>query len=153
MLLLNCLINVDDDRMSWHTAITLIAAALTLIAGFSQLWRTLRSSNEGVSAGTWATLTGVGALWTLWAIPSGVWAMVVSEGVFTLSAGVIAVRSTKFFKALVMACLALFSLYLVYLLGGSVALGIGAVAGSIACRIPQLIKAWKSPDVSGDSRW
>jgi len=48
--------------MNWHYFITLIVAGLTLVAGFPQLWRTLHSSNEGVSAGTWATLTGVGAL-------------------------------------------------------------------------------------------
>jgi len=75
--------------------------------------------------------------------------MVVSEGIFTISAAVIAIRSTRFLKALFMACFALGALYLVWLIGGAVALGIGAVAGSIACRVPQLIKAWKSPDVSG----
>ena len=137
--------------MSLVDGVTLLAAALTLVAGVPQMLTSLRSSTAGVSAGTWATLTGVGALWTAWAVPSGVWPMVVSEGCFTVCSAVIAVRCAGPWRAAFMAGAASAALYGTWALGGATALGGAAVAGSIACRVPQLVKAWRSPDVSGVS--
>jgi len=135
--------------MNLVQAATLIAAALTLVAGMPQLLRTVRSSVAGVAGGTWATLTGVGALWTVWAIPSGVWPMVVSEGCFTLCAALIAIRRTTPARALLLASSAAGALYAVWAVGGAGALGVAA--GSVGCRGPQVVKAWRAPDVSGVS--
>jgi uncharacterized protein with PQ loop repeat len=137
--------------MDLTQALTLAAAGLTLVAGMPQLWRMLRTSAAGVSAATWATLAGVGALWTVWSLAAGVWPMVVSEGCFTVCSALIAVRCTSRGRATALGVSTLGGLCAVWWLGGPAALGVGAVAGSVACRIPQLRAAWREPDVAGVS--
>ena len=77
--------------------------------------------------------------------------MVLSEGVFTICAWLITIRCTTLLKATRLVAGSALLLYLAYTIGGTTALGVAAITGSVASRLPQIMKAWKASDISGIS--
>ena len=130
--------------------LTILAALASTYGAWVQLKRLRSHGIEGVSTATWASGAGLAGLWAAWGIGAHVPLMVLSEGSFAVLATIVAIRTSTPARAIVGLVVTIAGFASIAITLGTVGFGILGIAGTILCRIPQVI-ATRRPSIEGIS--
>lgn len=138
-----------------QTLIGLLAGGVLAVTVFPQATRAWRIGTHGVSPTTYQLIVAVGFAWVVYGATQGLWEVMIADATFGLSA-VVVLAACRRHGARVrdLVPVALGSVALAAALGltmGAAAIGWFAVTVAGVIRIPQIVDALRSNDVSGVS--
>lgn len=139
--------------MSAESLFVFIGTAIGLVRALPQLLRLLRARDaRGVSVDTAGTSSVVSGAWTTYGLLTGQAAVAAASGASAVMFGAVTVVALRFGRRLGemrTTAVWLLTLLVVALAGGAGGLGVLLPVSVLVANLPQLLVAWREPDLTG----